>query len=131
MDAESRSYLSAEDIIGLHDGIVALIGGMLGVRDRRALEACVAQPKTAVFEHERFETLAEKAAAYCFFIVRDHPFFDGNKRTGFLAALHFLLTNGVEPVIDEEEMFDAIHAVARGQLDVEGLAAVFRRGVEG
>jgi death-on-curing protein len=131
VDVDSPSYLSEEDIIGLHDGIVARMGGMPGIRDRGALGACVAQPKTAVFGHERFATLPEKAAAYCFFIVRDHPFFDGNKRTGFLAALHFLLINGVEPVIDEDEMFDAIHAVARGQLDVEGLAAVFRRGVEG
>ena len=101
---------------------------MPGVRDRAALASCAAQPKTAVFGTERFPTVFDKAAAYCFFIVRLHPFFDGNKRTGLVAAITFLLDNGVTPAFDEEEMYRAIDGVARGTVDLEDLVLAFRNG---
>jgi death-on-curing protein len=123
-------YLSAEEIAELHEKIIGRIGGKLGVRDLGALESCAAQPRTAVFGQERFSTLFDKAAAYCYFIVRLHPFFDGNKRTGLVAAITFLLENGIAPIFDEGEMYDAILSVANGEMDVEGLAAIFRRCTE-
>ena len=100
------------------------------MRDEDALATCVAQPKTAVFGHERFASLPDKAAAYCFFLVCTHPFFDGNKRVGFLSALHFLRVNGITPVFDEDEMYDAIIGVAQGELDVDALAAAFHKAVK-
>jgi death-on-curing protein len=103
---------------------------MLGLRDKGALATCVAQPKTAVFGQERFASLSDKAAAYCFFLVRTHPFFDGNKRVGFLSGLHFLRVNGISPVFDEEETYNAIIGVAQGELDIDALRAVFHRAVE-
>jgi len=114
-------YLSEEEVLQLHARVMGLYGGPLGLRDRGALEASLAQPRMSVFGHERFPGVPDKAAAYCFFIVRNHPFLDGNKRTGFLAALHFLLSNGLTPEFDE-----TILAVAGGELEVEGLARVFR-----
>ncbi len=87
----------------------------------------MAQPKTAVFGEERFPTIFDKAAAYCFFIVKLHPFFDGNKRTGLAAAVTYLLDNGIEPAFGEDEMYNAIHAVARGKADnIHDLAALLR-----
>jgi death-on-curing protein len=126
--SQNPVYLTRSDIVELHDRIVAIIGGMPGVRDEDALESCVAQPMTAVFGHERFATVYEKAAAICFYIVRTHPFFDGNKRTGLLAALHFLLSNGVDPDLDEDEVYTAITRVARGESDdIHELVAVLER----
>jgi death-on-curing protein len=122
-------YIDREELLEFHTRVIARYGGMPGVRDRGALESCLTQPKMAVFGQERFPTLAEKAAAYCFFIVRNHPFIDGNKRTGFLAALHFLLTNGVIPTFAEDDTYRAISAVANGELDVDGLARVFRHAL--
>lgn len=127
MDPEGPIYLSKEEIIQLHDRIIGRIRGSPGVRDPTAIETCVAQPKTAVFGRERFATVYEKAAAYCFFIVRTHPFFDGNKRAGFLAALHFLLKNDIMLVFDEDEMYEAINGVAKGDVDLEELTATFRK----
>ena len=100
---------------------------MAGIRDPAALESCVAQPKTAVFGKEPFPTVFDKAAAYCFFIVRLHPFFDGNKRTGFLAARTFLLDNGYAPIFDEDEIYELIIAVVRHEAEIEDLASLFRR----
>ena len=85
----------------------------------------------AVFGRERFPTLHAKAAAYCFSIVGNHPFFDGNKRTGLATATEFLLSNGLTPEFDEDRMYEAIVSVARGELDVERLAEVFREALTG
>jgi len=120
-------YLSEDEIVKLHLGVIGRYGGMPGVRDTGALASCVAQPKTAVFGEERFPTVFDKAAAYCFFIVRMHPFFDGNKRTGLVAAATFLLDHGITPVFDKNEMYDVIIRVTDGQFEVAALADVFRR----
>jgi len=92
-----------------------------------ALASCVAQPKTAVFGEERFPTIFDKAAAYCHFIVRLHPFLDGNKRTGLVAAITFLLDHGATPGFDESEMYDAILRIVCGRMEIEELANLFRR----
>ncbi len=100
---------------------------MAGIWDSGALDSCVAQPQTAVFGHERFPTVYDKAAAYCYFIVRAQPFFDGNKRAGLLAALHYLLTAGVTPILDQDETYRLITGAATGQVEMEELADSFRK----
>ncbi len=125
MNQRQPVYLSRDEVLELHARVIGLYGGMPGLRDKNALESCLAQPQTVVFDHERFPTLHEKAAAYCFFIVRNHPFVDGNKRTGFMTALHFLLVNGVVPRFDEDRLYDAILVVAEGTAGLQELASVF------
>jgi death on curing protein len=119
-------YLREEELCELHARLMGFYGGIRGVRDPGALASCIAQPPMAVFGQERFPTLHAKGAAYCFFIVRNHPFLDGNKRAGFAAALHFLLMNGITPRFDEERMYQAILAVAKSELDIDGLIEIFR-----
>ncbi len=131
MSSGGPIYLCEDELLELHSRVTGLYGGIEGVRDYPALASCLAQPQTAVFGRERFPSLGAKAAAYCFFIVRNHPFLDGNKRTGFLAALHFLLINGVLPRFDESAMYETISAVAQGRLDVDGLSETFRAALGG
>ena len=70
---------------------------------------------------------AEVAAAYLFYLCRNHPFIDGNKRTAMASALTFLEQNGVDVAIfDGERLYDAMIAIAEKRLDKAGLAAVFR-----
>lgn len=127
MALQNWRFLSEQEIVRLHERVIGRLGGMRGVRDASALSSCVAQPKTAVFGEERFPTLFDKAAAYCFFMVRLHPFFDGNKRTGLVAAITFLLDHGVTPAFDENEMYDVMIRVANGQIEIDALADVLRR----
>ena len=131
MSSSGPTYLREGELLELHSRVISLYGGVAGVRDHPALASCLAQPQMAVFGRERFPSLEAKAAAYCFFIVRNHPFVDGNKRAGFLAALHFLLVNGVVPRFDEASTHDAITAVAEGHLDVDGLTEFFRTAIVG
>lgn len=128
--ASDAIYLSRDELVGLHDHLIRRYGGMQGVRDEGLLESCLAQPKTLVFGVNRFPTLIEKAAAYCFFIVRNHPFFDANKRTAFVAALHFLRINDAPVRFHEDEAFQAIVGVATGELDLEDLTTMIASAVE-
>ena len=119
--ADPPSYLWVDEVLQLHSWVIRRYGGMPGVRDMGALDSSLAQPRMVAFGVERFPSLYDKAAAYCFFIVRNHPFFDGNKRAGFLAALHFLSKNGVAPSRDEDSLYRAISGVADGSVGIEAL----------
>ena len=126
MGTAGPSYLSKREILELHKAAIARFGGKEGVVNEAALETCLAQPRTAVFGEERFPTLYDKGAAYCFYVCTSHPFHDGNKRTGLLAAIHFLLKNGVEPIFDDEAMYHVIMHTVEGDADVNDIAAVLR-----
>jgi len=125
--ARETNYLTESEIVELHERVIGQFGGMPGIRDRGALASCASQPMTAVFGVERFPSVHEKAAAYCFFIIRLHPFFDGNKRAGLVAAIAFLIDHGVTPIFDENEMFDLIIRVATGKAELDDLTVAFRR----
>jgi len=92
----SIDFLSVEDVLELHANQVDLYGGEHGVRDMGLLESAAAQAQ-AGFGGEYLHTgIFEMASAYLFHIVQNHPFIDGNKRAGAVAALVFLDINHVE-----------------------------------
>ncbi len=130
MPSKRWNYLSLNDVLQLHQLSLERFGGLAGLLNEGGLESCVEQPKTFVFGVERFPTAAEKAAAYCFFLVCKHPFIDGNKRVGFLAAKLFLEQNGYAPVFDNDEMFEAIDSVAAGRSGRDRLVEVFSRAID-
>ncbi len=118
-------YLTYDEVLGLHRSSVLRWGGCEGLRDKGALESSVAMPTTLVFGVERFPTLEAKAAAYCWFIARNHPFVDGNKRTALAAAFVFLVVNGVIPRFHPDEAYAIVNRTAGGQCALEELTAFF------
>ena len=100
-------------------------GGIPGMRDEALLEAAIARPRHK-WTYKRKPDLAALAAAYCFGIVRNHPFRDGNKRVGFLAAVVFLGLNGYEFTATEEEVVTVILELAAGKRAESNLAKWFR-----
>ena len=122
-------YVTEQEVVELHDQALRAVGGLPGIRDPGALESCVAQPKMAVFGVERYPTAHEKAAAYSYYIDRNQPFMDGNKRTAFLSAIHFLRTNWFDPQVDEEEAYDVLTRVATGEAGLEELSSLFHRAI--
>ena len=123
----SLDFLAVEDVLAIHRLELERYGGPADVRDRGLLESAVALP-SATFEAEYLhDGLPAMAAAYLYHLVRNHPFFDGNQRTGLLAALVFLDLNGA-PIADRsDELFELTTAVAEGQLGKEELTQAFRR----
>lgn len=123
-------YLTLEQALELHDDAMEAFGGSPGIRDSGALASALAQPAMEAFGVELYPTILEKAAAYLFFLARNHAFVDGNKRTAYACAAMFLLLNGVKlsgPGQDEQ-VFDLVLATARGEL-ADSRAVAERLGV--
>ena len=120
----SPIFLDVDDVIRLHFDQLKAFGGSGGIRDRGLLESAVAQPAATFGGDFLHESLSAMAAAYLLHIVMNHPFVDGNKRTGLAAAVVFLDLNGAAPAESAtEHLFEATIAVAEGRLDKPTLAA--------
>lgn len=113
---------SVEDIELIHMQVIDASGGAYGTRDRGRLEAAVASQTQAVFGDDVYKTIFDKAAALCRGIIADHPFVDGNKRTGVMTALLFLESNGKKTTITNTELEDFAVSVAVDHLDIATIA---------
>lgn len=108
-------WLKEEVIIAVHDEQLVEHGGAEGVRDSGLLSSALARPKN--LDGYEMPSVFDLAAAYATGIVRDHPFVDGNKRTGFLAAYMFLALNGWELDAPEANAAAVILELAAGKVD--------------
>lgn len=120
-------YLSLEQIIELHDALIEKFGGLIGIREKGLLESAVAAPMMAVFGEELHKTIYNKAAAYLFYIAKNHAFLDGNKRTAAAAALTFLRANGQSTKYDVDEFLEFVVLVAEGQADLDAISNYFEK----
>jgi death-on-curing protein len=89
-------FLTFEEIITLHDALIKRFGGLSGLRDKGLLESAIYQPEITLGGKFAYQSLFAMSAAYAFGIIKNHAFFDGNKRTGMVAALLFLKRNNIE-----------------------------------
>ena len=111
-------YLTPEQVLFIHSRLVAETGGDHGVRDLRLLESAVARPRATFDGNELYPDLFTKTAALMDSLINNHPFVDGNKRTGITAAGLFLLINGVELTASTEELETFTLRVATGGLEI-------------
>jgi death on curing protein len=122
------SHLRVEAVKGIHEEVLAAHGGSAGVREEALLESAVAAPQATMMGETLFTDPLEIAAAYLFYLCRNHPFVDGNKRTALATCLVFLSENGLLP--NERVDADAWEAltidVAASRLDREQTAARLR-----
>jgi death on curing protein len=124
---ETPDFLDISDVLELHALQIARYGGADGLRDRGLLESALAQPKATFAGELLHEDLFSMAAAYLFHIVQNHPFVDGNKRTGLIAALVFLDLNGISIAQGSPDLHDLTMGVARGELTKDAAAEVLRQ----
>jgi death on curing protein len=101
-------------------------GGLPGLRDEQALESALARPRQK-WHDERAVELPALAAAYAFGLLRNHPYRDGNKRVGFLAAVTFLGVNGYELNVSDASVITEIVGLAAGHTSEAQLAEWVRR----
>jgi death-on-curing protein len=119
-------FLGLDEIIEIHHDQIKRFGGHPGIRDLGMLKSAVAMP-SATFDGDYLHTdIFEMAAAYLFHIIRDHPFIDGNKRTGAVASVVFLLMNGIDIDADDDEFENIILLAAEGKIDKAKIARFFR-----
>jgi death on curing protein len=120
-------WIDERDALALHDRLLALDGGSSGVRSMALLESALARPKQIRAYGTR--DMIEMAAAYAAGIVRNHPFVDGNKRTGFLVCVLFLEINGYRFAATEEETTQAVLGLAAGTIEEAAFEAWLRANV--
>ncbi|MBS0155507.1 MAG: type II toxin-antitoxin system death-on-curing family toxin [Nitrospira sp.] len=120
-------FLSVEDVIDIHTDQIERYGGSLGVRDVELLRSAIGMPEAGFGNQYLHTDLFEMAAAYLYHIVQNHPFIDGNKRTGTMAAFVFLKLNGHTLDADESPFESLVLKAAQGQIDKSAIAEFFRK----
>ncbi len=127
MNGAAPEFLDLADVLELHALQRARFGGGAGLRDGGLLESALAQPQATFAGTFLHGDLFAMAAAYLFHIVQNHPFVDGNKRTGLLAALVFLDLNGISIAQGSPGLYDLTLGVAAGSVNKVGAAEALRR----
>ncbi|MCC6499025.1 MAG: type II toxin-antitoxin system death-on-curing family toxin [Anaerolineales bacterium] len=111
------------EILETYQQIIQQTGGLVAIRDFGALESALAQPYMTFDGRELYPSLVEKAAALGFFLIQNHPFADGNKRTGHAATAMFLAINNYEISATIDEQTDIILSVAAGKMSRQEFTA--------
>jgi death on curing protein len=122
-------WIGERDVVAIHDRLLALHGGATGLRDRGLLQSALARPQ----QHHAYadkSDVVEMAALYTAGIVRNHPFVDGNKRTGFVIGVLFLELHGFDFGASEADATQAIMALAAATIEDADYAAWLRENAK-
>jgi death-on-curing protein len=128
---ENCFHLTVDIVREIHAAAIASFGGSDGVRDLALLESAVAAPQAGFGGQSPFRDLPEVAAAYLFYLCRNHPFLDGNKRAALGGCLVFLRLNGIEPKEDGPAWEQLTLDVASSALDRDQTTARLRQLLQG
>ena len=129
MKTKEPLWIEERDALAIHDRLLAVHGGGAGLRDLALLQSALARPR----QHHVYADAADivaMAALYTAGIVRNHPFIDGNKRTGFVVGVLFLEIHGFDFKASEEDATRAVLELAEGDVDETAFAAWLRRNVK-
>ena len=118
-------WLTRNMVEAFHRESLARFGGADGLRDEGLLLSALARAQN-IHVYNPGADLFHLAAAYCAGVVKNHPFVDGNKRTGILSAVVFLGLNGIEPNFDEAMVVTMVYGLAAGEISEDALAEWFR-----
>jgi death on curing protein len=118
------TWVARSFVLALHEDLLAEFGGAAGIRDEGMLESALSRPQH-LFDYGAPD-LFELGAAYAFGIVANHPFVDGNKRTGFMTAYVFLVRNGWELIASEPDATAATVALASKAMNEQDYAKWLR-----
>ena len=124
-------WLTQRMVLSFHGETLQRHGGSPGLRDEALLESALARPHNRA-AHKRAAddtdaTVFDLTAEYCAGIIGNHPFVDGNKRTGLLSAVVFVSLNGHRLTVDEADIVTTIEAVASGDVLIDDLSIWFAR----
>jgi death on curing protein len=123
--------ITKQDVLKLHELSLLAYGGASGLRDEGLLDAAVARPYQTFDGNDLYETVIEKAAAIFESIVMNHPFNDGNKRTGFLAMFAMLDAGGITLTVSHDDAYNFTIAVATGEKNYDDIVEWLRQNTAG
>ena len=111
--------IELEEIEQIHKTLIEFFGGSQGIRDLSALKSALARPFQTFENKDLHPTPIYKAAALIESILINHPFIDGNKRTGYVAMRSFLISNGLDIDATQEEKYEFVINIASGKIRLE------------
>lgn len=118
-------FLTLDDALEMHDEQIERYGGTHGIRDLPGLESALAVPQATFDGIWLHDSIPAMAAAYLFHLCQNHAFLDGNKRIGANAAITFLILNGWDLRMTEEELVNTVLGVASGVIGKRRLTEIF------
>jgi death-on-curing protein len=116
------AWIDERVALAIHTRLLAYFGGAPGLRDQGLLQSALARPRQQ-FSYAQTPNIIEMAASYTVGIIRNHPFIDGNKRTGLVVGVLFLETNDCRFTAPEEDATRAVLELAAGRLDEKGFVS--------
>ena len=117
------TYLTHEQVLFLHAQLVSETGGSHGVRDLSLLLSALGRPQASFDDLDLYPDIFAKAAALMDLLIRNHPFVDGNKRTGIAAAGIFLSINGFKLIASNPELEKFTLEAARSEHSLPEITA--------
>ena len=124
-------HLTIDVVREIHKEALSRFGGLRGVRDKNLLASAVLTPQSSFGGKSPYIDLIDVAGAYLFYICRNHPFLDGNKRTAMMAAIVFLRFNEIEPTPNISLSHRLLSDVAAGKIDRQETTDCLRKLVKG
>lgn len=120
-------YLSLDDVLAIHLLALEAFGGTPEILSVDRLESCLESPRQTMFGDDLYPDIESKAGILFFLLVKNHPFMDGNKRTGVLALLEFLERNGYTLETNNDELYKFTIDVATSVVDKEQVTEWIRQ----
>jgi len=114
------SFIEVEQ---LHKILIDNFGGTQGLRDKAALDSALSRPFQTFDNKDLYPSIIEKAASLIESILINHPFIDGNKRTGYLLLRLFLLNNGLDIYASQDNKYEFVINIASGTLKYDGIVS--------
>lgn len=111
--------ITRKEVEQIHNLLIREFGGSSGIRDKGALEAAINRPFATFDQKELYPSSADKAAAIIESILSNHPFTDGNKRTGYVLMRMILLESGWDISASEDEKYEFVISIAKGEMSFE------------
>ena len=122
--------ISVNNVLTIHQLLVTSFGGSQGVRDRNLLESALARPLQTFDGKELHPTMIEKSSSLLESILTNHPFVDGNKRTGYVLMRLILLKNGLDIKASQDQKYEFVMGVASGQINLESIISWLENHIE-
>lgn len=119
--------ITLAEVVQLHKNSIKDFGGNPGIRDINVLKSAVSRPFQSFEDVELYPSVFEKTAAIFESLIKNRPFIDGNKRTGFLAAYALLYKNRFELVASKEKAYDFVIQVSSSSISFEVIVIWFRK----
>ncbi len=111
--------IEIDHVVEIHSILISKYGGLDGIRDKKLLDSAINRPFATFDGIELYDSIEEKGAAIVQSILTNHPFFDGNKRTGYVLMRLFLRLNGKDIIAAENEKYDFVISIAQGKMNID------------